>query len=671
MIRVSIDFESASEVDLQKCGAWVYSAHASTHFLCAAWAIDDGEVQAERFSKRDPFSALLELAEREDTIWAAYNVGFEFAMWHNILVKYYGFPELPPERWRDSAAVASMYCMPNQMGDVAKALDLPHQKDEEGKKIMLKMCKPLPENQRKANRGKKWYRKRSAFETLLYYCADDVECERGITEVLGDLPQYEQQIWEADLAINASGIRIDMDLAHALSERKNEVCDDLRARCTKKYGFSPSQVQKIKSFMVEKGVSIPTAMKFKKDKETGEYRKQKVETLGAEEIKSLLVEEIPDEVREVLTWRQEYATTSIAKADAVLRQCVDGVARYQFRYHGANTGRWSGKGIQLHNLPRGEFDEDWVDDEMHLACNTIKSGRDLDYFDISPMKVLKSSLRGLIVPRAGKELTVIDFSQIEARVLPWLAGQQEVLDAFVMGKDLYKFTASQIYEKEYDDVEKPERFIGKTASLALGYQGGAGAFISMATNFGVKVEKDLAEQVKTDWRNRNQKIVKFWYNLEKAAITCVKFGRGIKYKNLRLRMEDGFFKIYLPSGRALHYYKPRIKKIKFDWGEKDTLVYMGSDQQRNIKWGYIGTYGGKLAENVTQAVSRDLLAEAMLRLRRRGFTIIGHVHDELILEGKTGTVDYEEVLGIMTELPKWAKGLPIGADGFQGSRYRK
>jgi len=613
-VRVSLDFETASEVELKKVGGWAYAAHPSTHILCAAWAVDDGPVKSVRFDGPDSFAELLELYF-EDATWCAFNAGFEFAIWYNILYLKHKLWCPKIHQWRDSAAVSMMHSLPRQMGDVAKALKLPHLKDEDGKKVMMKMCKPLPENQRESNGGSKWYRKEDAWQTLLEYCEDDVLVEREITRRLGDLPEYEQRIWEYDLRVNVRGIRIDQDLAVALSDRKKQVCDKLKKECIDAYGFSPSQVGKLKEFLVANGVPVPTKMKWKKDKKTGETTKQSSETLGGEVIKALLVEDIPANVKHALTLRREFATTSIAKADAVLRQCVNGIACYQFLYHGANTGRWSGKGIQLHNLPRGEFDEDWVDEEMHLACQQIKDEDSLDFFDISEMNVLKSALRGLIIPRPGKALTVIDFAQIEARVLAWLAGQQEVLDAFIAGKDLYKFTAAQIYSKDYDDIEKPERFIGKTASLALGYQGGAGAFIGMATNFGVKVEKALAEKVKTDWRDRNGLIVKFWYCLQKAALRCAKTGTPTKYRGIRFRKDKGFLRCILPSGRSIYYYDPRVKMIDTDWGQKESLTYMGSDQQRNIQWGRINTYGGKLAENCLAGNSEILTPEGWIKLK--------------------------------------------------------
>ena len=307
--------------------------------------------------------------------------------------------------------------------------------------------------------------------------------------------------------------------------------------------------------MKECGVEIPKIKRWKKDPETGERKQMETESLGSEQINKMLIDpEIDSYCKEMLAIRKDYATTSLAKATAGLNQSVGDIARGQFMYHGANTGRWSGMGIQLHNLPRGDFDEDYVDDEMAIACSMVKM-RDLDLLSQSfphlrPMTILKSCLRGLIIPRLGYDLCVMDFSQIEARVLAWLAGQVDVLQAFDAGKDLYKFTAAQIYEKPYDDVTKAERFIGKTASLALGYQGGAGAFANMAANFGTLVETELANQIKADWRARNEEIVHFWYNLERAAIRAVKFGKPTKVGYIKFKVEDDFLVCKLPSGHV-------------------------------------------------------------------------------------------------------------------------
>lgn len=668
---ISLDFESRSEIDLTVVGAWKYSKHPSTDILCLSYAVDDAPAVVyrtlfggNRYQYPLEFADLL---EDPDVKIKAFNANFECAMYSNICAERWNLPDLRPEQFICSAALAQTYSLPRSMGDVADALGLERRKDKEGYYCMMRMCKPVPENRQHLHG--KWFESDEDFDTLMDYCQQDVEVERAIADRLGEMPDFEQRLFNIDMRINSHGVALDLDLAHSLHEAKEELCNKLSDDCQQTYGFRPSQVQKIKDYMKENGVAVPVKKKYKK-MEDGSRKKVDVETIGGEYIKKLLVEDIPDSVKDVLRTRRDFATTSLAKAKAGINHIYDGRVHGQFVFHGANTGRWSGKGIQLHNLPRGNFDEDFVDDEMAVACDLISRGAYMEAarsLDMRPMDLLRSALRGMVVPSPRCELTVMDFSQIEARVLAWLAGQQDVLDTFAEGKDLYMYTASQIYEKLYDEVTKAERFIGKTASLALGYQGAHGAFQNMAANMGTKVDDDLARSIVADWRAKNDKIVSFWYTLQRAATRTVQTGKTTQVGPIKFAYREEFLKMKLPSGRCVNYYQPVVRRDEENGRLK--LNYMGSDQQRSIKWGLIGTYGGKLAENVTQAVARDLLANAIVNLYDKGYNVVAHVHDEVILDGQG--YDIEEVRSIMLDLPPWADGLPVDADGFQGMRYRK
>ena len=670
---VSLDFETRSRAELTNVGAKRYAMDPSTDVLCTAYAIDDSDPCVFRGHAGAFAENLKTLADQADVIFCAFNVGFEFNIWHEILVPRHGYPPIPLHRWRCSAASALMHSLPRKMGDVAKALNLPVLKDEDGKRVMMKMCKPVSERSR--DKYGEWHEEEEDFEILMRYCQDDVRVEREIVKRLGFLPDAEQKIWELDQRINNNGLRMDVELAEGLLKAKDAVCADLSAKCKAEYGFSPSQVGKIKDELKANGVEIPLVRRFKKNKETGKKEAQMTESLGSQQIKKLIISDVPSRVKRLLKLRKEFATTSLAKADAGLKCHDNGTLYGQFMYHGANTGRWSGRHVQLHNLPRGSFSEDWVDDELEAAVELIKrpdvtaSMLEASFDGMSAMEIMKSSLRGLIIPREGNKLAVLDFAQIEGRVLAWLAGQQDVLDAFASGVDMYKFVASQIYQCGIDDVTKDQRFIGKVAMLALGYQGGAGAFISMATNFGVLVEESFANEIKNDWRERNSHIVQFWYDLERAAIRAVTAGTTTKAGCIMFKVRNDFLECRLPSGRKLFYYKPTIQSKVVNGKPRRSLRFMGSDQQRGIQWGLIDTYGGKLAENVTQAVSRDLLANSMLNLDAAGYSIIGHVHDEILTEGPD--VNIKDMERVMLKAPDWAEGIPLGVDGFVGTRYRK
>lgn len=667
-MQVSLDFETRSECDLLKAGAWKYSVDPSTSILCTAWAVGDNEVLCTRYPLE--LQDLDELAQDDRVIFCANNVGFEFAIWHNILVKKFKFNPIPIGRWRCSAAKADTMALPRTLGAVAKALRLPFLKDEEGKRVMLKMCKPVTEAHRHLHGM--WHETDEDFEILMAYCKDDVEVERALVNKIGFLPASEQAVWELDQKINMLGARVDLPLAIAMQKEKVRVCDRIKAKCIKKYGFSPSQVAKLKEFLKKHDVAIPTKKTWKTV--NGEKKQVDTETLGGAHIKKLIVQDIPACVKKALIMRKEFATTSIAKAQSALDYEVDGIIRGQFRYHGANTGRWSGKGVQLQNMPRGDFDEKWVDDDLALACHEILAGKGMSEFGMSEMSLLKSCIRGMIIPREGYELTVFDFSQIEARGLAWLAGQQEVLDAFAAGKDLYKFTASQIYNIPYEEVTKDQRFIGKMASLALGYGGGVGAFTSMAANFGVRITDDEANIIKDDWRARNPKIVAFWKDLQRATIRAVMYGKTTKVGFLKFKYDNTteYLMCRLPSGRKIYYYQPKVSEGKYG----KTLKYMGSDQAKGILWGMVGTYGGKLSENVTQAMTADLLREGLLNIDGEGYSIVAHVHDEIIVETPSRANSwevphYDRIEKAMLRMPAWAEGLPVEADGFICTRYRK
>jgi DNA polymerase len=375
------------------------------------------------------------------------------------------------------------------------------------------------------------------------------------------------------------------------------------------------------------------------------------------------------EMRELLQMRLDYSTTSLAKFDAMVNYAVGNNVQGQFMYHGASTGRWSGKGIQFQNLPRGEFDKKIGDTQMEIAIEAIKNGDVDEWFPhMREMAVMKSAIRGAVIPLMGTELLVMDYSQIEARVLAWLAGQQDVLDAFRSGYDYYKFTASQIYGVPYESVDDKQRFIGKTATLALGYQGGSNAFQKMAINFGVFIDTDKAESIKSMWRIKNNRIQLFWHNLQTAAISAVEgFPKKVSGK-IVFRMEGDFLTMRLPSGRKLWYYKPKVE-ISKKFGNK-VLTYVGMHEGH---WERRHTYGGHLAENATQAVSRDFVAMSIIKLHEANMPVVLHVHDEIVCEAHKHQAEekLEEMRNIMLELPYWAEGLPLNAEGFRTTRYRK
>jgi DNA polymerase len=394
--------------------------------------------------------------------------------------------------------------------------------------------------------------------------------------------------------------------------------------------------------------------------------------------------DLPPAVEAALRLRREAAKSSTAKLVAMKeRASSDGRVRGIHQYHGAATGRWAGRGIQAQNLPRGNL-------QPHEAEDAIDHLHDRTYIDVmygQPLDVVSSCVRGMIVPAPGYELASIDFSAIEARVLAWLAGQESVLQIFQTHGKIYEHAAAGIYRVPMEQVTKAQRQIGKVSILALGYGGGVGAFQSMARNYNVKVDDAEADEIKAAWRAANPAIVQYWYGLENAAIAALtrggKHSAGAKGREVTYVKSGSFLWCKLPSGRVLCYPYPEIRTVTTPWGaEKDALTYMTVvDPSRKLKllpdpnakgqWQRISTYGGSLAENSCQSVARDLLADAMLRFQHCDANIVMHCHDEIVVEVKRGENKVAELEALMSELPTWAIGMPVSAEGWQRKRYGK
>lgn len=676
MLEVSLDFETRARRDLKKVGMYKYTLCPDFDVMCLSFAVNDDPVLRSKGPKFegvdwDVILDLWALAKNPDVIFIAHNAAFEYWVWHNYLVPKYGFPPIHISRWRCTSAAAAARALPRGLGNLCIALKTSVQKDESGKTVMQRMCKPIPLSYTVVREEQgDWYETDEDFEILMSYCDDDVNAERACVKKTGLLPPEMQKEWILDQEINHRGVHVDLDLCHAIMKMKKLVKDDIEWDCTELVGFKPSQVAKIKVWMVEQGVPVPT----KEVKEKG--KKVIKETLESAALKRLLVDpEVPDLVKQVLRYRQEHATTSLAKIDAVLRMEVDGIVRDQFLYHGATTGRWSGKGIQLHNLPRGSIQEDYGEADMSMLVSLIKAGdfEDLTsmYPYIRPMECLKSAIRGVITARPGKILRVMDYSQIESRVLAWLAGDEKKLDIFRSGKDVYKYNAMAVYGKSYEDVTKKERDGGgKVSELACGFQGGAGAILNMSVSLGLHFTEEQAEDIKMNWRNGNKIIQGYWYKIQDAAIEAMQTTKIVTVGKIQFKRVDKWMAVKLPSGRKLWYYDPRLVRKKVHGTMRTQFTYMGTDSNTG-KWMRLSTYGGKWVENITQATARDMLMAGMQNGRDLGYEQIGHVHDEGIFECDPSFGDLDDVQDFMADLPSWADGCPVDAAGFESTRYRK
>jgi DNA polymerase len=636
-VQISIDFETYSECDIKTAGGYNYAAHPSTEVICMAWAIDDEEPSL--WTPGDPApSRLYEALDGAAEIWA-WNAAFERAVWHHQMHKHGWYCDIDPSQWNDTAALGATLALPRALGQCAEVLGLVEQKDTRGRYLIQRLCKPYRGERR---------RDQHLLGELYAYCKQDVVTERAIKKYVQQykpMGEHERNVWLLDQAINWRGVGIDttnvanaLDLIIATAERLNASVVDLTDGALSGVG-SRAQVM---SWCRDQGYRL------------GGYDKNAV-------LSALADPALPANVRDVLKVRQTLGKASTSKYLAMQNLAGhDSRARGVFSYHGAQTGRWAGRGFQPQNLPRPAFDD--AD-----TCVKLFEHRDPELLEMlygDPMVALSSCLRSMIVPDAGNRLLVADFNAIEARVLAWLAGEQAPLDVFASGQCIYCHAATSIYGRTITKADKEERQIGKVAVLALGYQGGVGAFQTMAAAYRVEIPDEMADDIKVKWRKANRNISRFWYALEEAAKNAVLHrGHAFEAGPITFKCHGDFLFAKLPSGRRLAYYKPVIGN--------SGLEFWGTDSRLGGRWAKLTTYGGKLCENVTQAVSRDLLADAMLRVEAAGYPVVMSVHDEVVSEAPIGFGSLEEFERLMCVMPDWATGLPMAVEGFECERYRK
>jgi DNA polymerase len=672
-----IDFETRSAVDLRKTGLHRYATDPSTDLWCACWELDGVE---GTWRPGDPMPDLL-----ADTIYA-HNAGFEYAIWLNILGPRYGWPVPRIEQFRCTAAMAAAMSLPRDLGSAALAAGLDQEKDQAGRRLMLQMSKPRNPRAGEPKNVTLWWDDDARVQRLIEYCRQDVRTEVALSKKLRPLSDKEHALWVLDHKINSRGVRVDLG-----SVRKAilTVAGELDRLNTEMQGLtggevgSTNQVSRITAWLVSRGIEMPT---LGKQAVADAMADDTVWTEPEDEAFTELWGALPtklDTERRVLEIRLEAAKSSTAKLKRFLdraEQMSDGwICRENFLYHGAGTGRWSGLGLQMQNFPRGALNlkPDDIDDALaHLTDREW-----LAIFYGAPMTVISDCLRSLLIARKGRRLVVADYANIEGRGLPWLAGDERKLTAFraadaKTGPGIYERAAAGIFGVKIEDVTKPQRQIGKTSELACGYGGGVGAFQSMAKNLGVKVPDAEADKIKSAWRESHPEIVNYWYALERAAMNAVRepgsvFSAGAKGRESAFKVAGNVLWLRLPSSRVIAYPDPKIKPVETPWGEmKDAVTFMGVDAKTH-KWSRQKTYGGSLAENVTQAICRDLLAEAITRLESAGYPIVMHAHDEAVADVPKGFGSLKEFEAIMCASESWAAGMPVVSEGYEALRYRK
>lgn len=665
MTTLHLDFESRATVDLKKTGVHKYATHPETDVWCCAWAIDDGPVRVWR--PGEPLPDDLRDVLENGTV-GAFNANFEWHIIEYICAPRYGWPRVAPERLDDTAARAAVQSLPRDLAGAAKALGLAVEKDDKGRRLMLQMMKPRKPRKDEDPEGLYWWDDEGRRARLEQYCVRDVEVERELDRVLLSLTDSEKKIWLLDFRANHRGIAVDLELVRE--------ADKVLKHSLAEYGRRLSRLTNGRVTTVTNHAAL-TAWLQDNDIAT--------DSVGKEAVTAMLDGDLPDHVRKVLTIRQEAAKSSTAKLKSfMLRTSDDGRMRDNLMYHGAGTGRWTAKGVQLQNLPRPSISKRDVLLAVEIIKDTSLSVADraaqLEFLIGPVLTVISDILRSVLVAEAGKQLDVADYANIEGRVNAWGAGQDDKVELFRTGGKIYERMAAAIYGIPAGSVTKDsdERFLGKTAELGCGYQMGPGRFRDTCAEQGVEISAELAERTVETYREVNGRIKAFWYGLESTAIEAMRSPgvvaeyRGIQYLLPTQDMPGyGFLLARLPSGRCLFYPSPELRPTRTPWGEmKEQLTYMGVNQQTR-KWERQSTYGGKLVENVVQAIARDLLAAAMYRLERAGYPIVLTVHDEIVAETPAGFGDAKEFERLMAKVPKWAAGCPVAVEGYRATRYRK
>lgn len=687
--RATIDFESRSHVDLRKHGTWRYANDPSTEVLVMAfrlpyWPVGRTELWTPEYpdlgiyTQGGDFDALFELFEwlGNGGLVEAHNAWFERNIWRSIMVERYGWPAIAARAWRCSAAQAAAVALPRGLDDALAAMRLALRKDASGSKVMLKMTKP-----RKARKAEReaWFEQhgetpikvlyhedRHLLQQLFDYVRQDVLAEEGLSYVLPDLTPDEQEMYWLDQALNDRGFQIDTEAVQAALYLLQEEALDLNAELaviTDGQVERATQRDRMKVWLASEGLELDDTQ---------------AATLDA------LLEDWPpsasERSRTAVTILRTLGRSSTSKYEAMSKwaDLQTGRVHGGLLYHGATTGRWTGAGVQPHNFPKGSLkpaDGEQPGDFVTRLWDALKTlDRPLirSMFGKSVMEVLSHALRSAIVASEGKELFVADYASIEARVVLWLADDEDALDVFRSGKDIYLYTAEGIYKRPLTKADTTERQMGKQAVLGLGFQMGAPKFMDTVAKYGIIISLEFAQQVVEAYREKYWRTKQLWQDQEAAAIKAVQTKRPVEAGKVLWFVDGDFLFCELPSGRRLAYPFPFVSMQPTSWGKDKLTLQFKTTNPKTRQWVTQKTYGGMLVENITQAVARDLIAAALLRLEAHPvYAPILSVHDEAIAEAPLGQGNIKEFEHLMTQLPEWAEGLPVAAEAFSALRYRK
>jgi len=681
-----IDYETRSREPLFQGGAYRYARHPSTDILCLGWAFDDDVPQIWIPGKPFPERIREHVSRGAHRSIHAHNAAFERLITNHVLSRYVDFPPIDIGAWYCTAAQARARSLPAGLDDLGRCLRLATKKDVRGKELIRQLSIPTFDK----TTGTMEFREDADLLQEMYdYCLRDVEVERMAAKATQPLTDDEYAAYVANERVNDRGLMIDLPLAEAaasyadaeLAEINTELSELTAGKIT-----STRQVQRLKEYieplMVSDELVRDAVTRTERDRKTGETktrisldRTARARLMGIEEIHAGRFD--PTFLR-LLELIESAGRSSVAKyRNMVTRAEDDTRVRGAYIFGGASqTGRFSSAGLQVHNFPRS------APDDVASMRSAILNRDPID----NVMSELSKMLRPAIMARRGHQFVCGDWSQIEARMLPWLTGEGErVLDVFrgmdadPSAPDNYMLAASDIFGKPAAEITKDERAVGKVVVLACGYAGGVGAFNSMARAFGVVLSEDQAREVIYSWRATNDWAVQFWRALERGAIDALhQSGTSIGVGRLTFYSPPGANLLFmqLPSGRVISYPEARVDVVETQRGSEFEITAIKANwrpAEGDTYWPRVRMYGGLMAENATQAAAADILRRSLVELDELEWPVVGHTHDELLLEVETDEVDeaQDQLRRAMLHVPDWAEGLPLNCELWTGRRYRK
>lgn len=655
MNTLNIDIETYSSIDILKSGSYRYAQSEDFEILLFAYSFNHEPVQIIDLKSGETIPEEIRIAlQDKDCIKYAYNAAFEWWCLNQAGI------DTPLDQWR-CTMVHGLYCgYTAGLGATGTAIGLPQDKRKlaTGTALIRYFCVPCKPTKSNGNRTRNLpHHAPEKWELFKEYCVQDVVTEMAIGDrlLLYPVPEREWLLWRLDTAMNAYGVKVDKQLVEGALSIDAEVRQELMQEAMKITGLNnPNSPKQLMEWLEKQG--------------------EEVENLQKGTVSKIVEDMEEGEVKKVLEIRQELSKTSVKKYQAMKDAAgPDDRIRGLLQFYGANrTGRYAGRLVQVQNLPRNYIET--LDEARHFIKQGDTKALSLLYGNVPD--TLSQLIRTAFIPSEGHQFVVSDFSAIEARVIAWLAGEDWRLEVFKTHGKIYEASASQMFGVPLNTIVKGHenyalRAKGKVAELALGYQGGVGALTAMgAADMGL-TEHEMKDIVQR-WRNTSKRIVELWYALENAAVDVITTGEKQTVKCVTLAMEfdvtfgQEFLTILLPSGRKLFYPKPHLRENKFGSMQ---MHYKGVSQTTK-KWEIIPTYGGKLTENIVQAIARDCLTETLLRVKQKGWQVVFHVHDEIILDAPK-SVTLEEVTSLMGEPIPWAPGLVLKAAGFVGNYYMK